>query len=106
MKKLIAVLLVAAISATSALPTTSAFAGDHHRRWSDRGWDDGYDRDRGDRYYRDRDHNYDHGGNKHKKRNAAVIAGIAGLAIGAAIVGSLNQQQRYNGDRVIYDPNY
>jgi len=110
MKKAIAVLLVAAISAGSiALPTSSAYAD--HRRWSERSWDDGYDR--GDRYYRDRGrdddryHRRDRSGSNHKKRDAAIIAGIAGLALGAAIVGSLNRQQApANGDRLIYDPNY
>ncbi len=112
MKKTLAVLLVAAMSVSSIGLASSPAAAD--------GWRDGYHRDRNDDYYRDRgrddwDHGRrDHWDNGHKNRDNAIIAGIAGLALGAVIVGSLaNQRQNApvyarpaNRDRLIYDPNY
>ncbi|MEK1890225.1 MAG: hypothetical protein AAAB35_22225 [Phyllobacterium sp.] len=116
MKKSLAVLLIAAVAIGAiGLPSSPASAGDYYDGWSsgsewrgrdrdrydhrDRGWDNGYGRDR--RYRRD--------GNNHKKRDAALIAGVAGLALGAAIIGLSNRSQgapARPGDRLIYDPNY
>lgn len=121
MKKILAVLLVTAISVSSIGLTSSPAAADDHDGWSsERRWRDEYDRDPGDGYYRDRGRNYyrdqdyrrGHSGKRH--RDTAIIAGIAGLALGAVIVGSLaNQRQETrvysrpaNRDRLIYDPNY
>lgn len=122
MKKILAALLVTAIS-VSSIGLTSSPAAAHDHGWSSEGnWRDGYDRDRGDGYYRDRGRNYSrdpdythgHSGKRHKNGDTAIIAGIAGLALGAVIVGSLaNERQETpvysrpaNGDRQVYDPNY
>ena len=114
MKKSITVLLVAAIAISSiGLPLSPASAGDYHNGWSsERSWRGEHDRDR-DYYrdrgrYRDRDRGYRHDNrsSNHKNRDTAIIAGIAGLALGAAIIGLSNQNSRApNGDRLIYDPN-
>lgn len=120
MKRTLAALLVAAISIS--LPSSPASADDYYDGWSsERNWHDGYDRGRDDGYYRDRrrgdyrdeEDRSDYSENRHKKRDTAIIAGIAGLALGAVIVGSLAKQRQsapvYSRpaprDRLIYDPN-
>lgn len=123
MKRTFAALLVAAISISSiSLPSSAASADDYYDGWSsERSWHDGYDRGRDDGYYRDRgrgeyrdeEDRSDYSQNRHKKRDTAIIAGIAGLALGAVIVGSLAKQRqsapvysrRAPRDRLIYDPN-
>jgi hypothetical protein len=120
MKRTLAALLVAAISIS--LPSSPASADDYYDGWSaERSWHDGYDRGRDDGYYRDRgrgdyrdeEDRSDYSENRHKKRDTAIIAGIAGLALGAVIVGSLAKHRQsapvYSRpaprDRLIYDPN-
>jgi hypothetical protein len=125
MKKTLAVLLVAVISVSAiGLPSAPASADDYYSYGND-GWSsEGNWRDRNDDYYRDRERNDyrdqdqeyrpDYTEKRHKKRDTAIIAGIAGLALGAVIVGSLaNQRQAApvysrpaHRDRLIFDPNY
>ncbi|MBA8878195.1 hypothetical protein [Phyllobacterium myrsinacearum] len=120
MKKYLAALLVAAVSISAiGLPSAPAQAGgyysDDYDGWSgDRSYRDSYYRDRGDDYYRDRDYRSNRS-DRHKGRDTAIIAGVAGLALGAVIVGSLAKQNQNrapvydrpaNHDRLIYDPNY
>jgi hypothetical protein len=128
MKKTLAVLLVAVIAtSTIDLPSSPAFADDYYSYgndgWSsERNWRDGYHRDRNDDYFRERERNdyqdqeyrRDHSESRHKKRDTAIIAGIAGLALGAVIVGTLASQTQdtpvysrsAHRDRLVYDPNY
>ena len=59
-----------------------------------------YNYPRGHRYYCWRGPGY-YGGNYYGNPNAALAAGVLGLALGAAIAGSANQQ-RYGNDYVAY----
>ncbi|KQM38169.1 hypothetical protein [Sphingomonas sp. Leaf10] len=71
--------------------TAAAPAEAQWRRGYDRGWDRGYDR------------GWDRGWNRNRGNGgAAVVAGIAGLAIGAALASSANDRRyrdRYYRDR-------
>ena len=76
--------------ATTAL-TAAAPADAQWRRGYDRGWDRGYDR------------GWDRGWNRNRGNGGtAVVAGIAGIAIGAALASSANDRRfrdRYYRDR-------
>lgn len=79
-------LSLAATALTAAAPAEAQW-----RRGYDRGWDRGYDR------------GWDRGWNRNRGNGgAAVVAGIAGLAIGAALASSANDRryrERYYRDR-------
>ena len=127
MKKILAALLVAAVSISAiSLQSAPAQAGGYYSDGYDGGWSgersyrDSYYRDRGDDYYRERDYNRNRDyrserSERHKNRDTAIIAGVAGLALGAVIIGSLAKQNQNRApvydrpasrDRLIYDPNY
>ncbi len=79
-------LSLAATALTAAAPADAQW-----RRGYDRGWDRGYDR------------GWDRGWNRNRGNGGtAVVAGIAGLAIGAALASSANDRRfrdRYYRDR-------